>query len=146
MGYPCGIVGGQFSCLYLDCGTFDQQVASTAQIFDSLGTLFSVVEDLTLEYARDSKSMSSEWHTEADLAHPWRVLLRSFGNVKALFVDDGPTGEMSRCLLSDDGSPMDRLPELKELSYSTCDDVDSAFTAFADSRKKTGNPVVLVRR
>lgn len=145
VGYPSGVVGGQFSCLYFDYGTFDQQVASTVQIFNSLWPLFSVVEDLTIEYARDS--MSSEWHTEVDHTRPWHVILRSFGNVKALFVDDGPGGEMSRCLLSDDGgSPMNRLPELKELSYSTCDDVDSAFTAFADVRKKAGNPVVLVRR
>jgi hypothetical protein len=144
VGYSCGAVGEQFSCLYFDCGTFDRQVASTAQIFNSLGTLFSGVEDLTLEYARDS--MSLEWHIEADQTHPWCVLLRSFGNVKALFVDDGPTGEISRCLLSDDGgSPMDRLPVLKELSYSTRDGLDSAFTAFADARKKAGNPVVLVR-
>ena len=83
--------------------------------------------------------MSSEWHVEADRTRSGRVLLRSFGSVKALIIDDGPTREISRFLLSDNGgSPKDRLAELKELSYSTCDShsVDSAFTAFADARKK----------
>jgi hypothetical protein len=144
MAYPHGMIGGQFSCLYFDCGSFDQQVASAVQIFDSLGTLFSAVEHLTIEYARDS--VLSEWQIEDDYIRFCRGLLRSFGNVKTLFVDDGPAGEMSRCLLSDDGgSPMDRLPKLKELSYSTCNRADSAFIAFAEACKNSGCPVVLVR-
>jgi hypothetical protein len=132
----------------VDCAHLDWQVASLAQISTALRTIFSVVEDLTLEYSRSS--ISPEWHNEADRAQ-WRELLRSFSNVKTLSVPDGLIGELSRSLQLDDGeSPTELLPELKELSFPASSesnpDADDAFTAFAQARQNAGHSFVLVRR
>ena len=112
-----------------------------AQIFTVLSPVFSEVVDLTLGY---SEHLSSpEWHYEADRAQ-WRDLLRSFHNVKSLFVPEGLTRELSRSLRPAEGeSSVDVLPELKELKCSTYSD---AFSLFVDARQLAGRPVTLVRR
>ncbi|KAH9981810.1 hypothetical protein BJV74DRAFT_887316 [Russula compacta] len=123
-------------------GHLDSQVASVVQLFNSLGEVFSAVERLTIEYKRHS--ISSEWNNEADRTQ-WRELFRSFSNVKTLRVDDGIVTQLSDSLRSDDGeSPMDVLPELKELSYPASG--GDPFTAFIDARQKAGHPVTLDRR
>ncbi|KAH9981787.1 hypothetical protein BJV74DRAFT_853560 [Russula compacta] len=123
----------------LGCIPFDWQIASAAQIFDELGTAFSAVESLTLEYGGVFMPFS-----EADRGQ-WRKLLRSFRNVKTLRVGNKLTEELSRSLeLGNGESPTDLLPELKELVCSTGGDANNAFTAFIDARQTVGNPVALV--
>jgi hypothetical protein len=114
-----------------------------AQIFDSLGQIFSTVEHLTLEHQD-----SSEEHNGADRTQ-WRKLLRSFNNVKTLRIDDGLVKELSRSLRSDDGElplRMELLPELQELTYSGSGDAGDApaFTSFINARQNAGRPVTLV--
>lgn len=136
--------GAKMYALYVDvgCKLFDWQVASAAQILNTLRSVFSSVEHLTLEYA-----ISSEWHNEADPAQ-WRKLLESFSDVKTLLVDAGLVGDLSHSLQLDDGEPLpvEFLPELKEVSYSAIDNADDIFTPFIDARQKAGRPVTLVRR
>ncbi len=125
---------------------FDWQVASAAQIFSALRTVFSAVEHLTLEFRRNS--IVSEMNREADRTQ-WQELLRSFSNVKTLRVDIGLVGQLSRALQVDDGlgeAPMELLPELKELEYSDRRATKKAFKAFIDARRNAGHPVFLVRR
>jgi len=125
------------------CGHLDWQVASLAQILSVLRTALSTVEDITLESR--GRNMSSEWREEADHTQ-WRDLLGSFGNVKTLRVRTGLVRKLARSLRSDDGeSPVELLPELKELSYSPLCDIN-AFTSFIDARCIAGRPVTLVRR
>lgn len=123
----------------ITCIPFDWQVASAAQIFYELGTVFSAVEYLTLEYSGAFMPSSG-----ADRGQ-WRKLLRSFRNVKTLRVGNKLTGELSHSLKLDDGeSPMDLLPELKGLVCSAGGDFDNPFTTFINARQVVGHPVALV--
>ena len=137
-------VGGDFSLLHYDSGTFSQKMSTAGGIVNSLGTLFSTVEHLTLQ--RETASVSMGIGMEHSLTQ-WCKLLWPFGNVKTLLVDDGWTGEMSRFLpFGPRGPPMELLPELEELVYCTHQDiVVKAFTKFTKACRKAGRPVTLVR-
>ena len=87
----------------------------------------------------------AELENEAELTD-WRVLLRSFNNVKTLFAGNGVVEKLSRSLEPDDGEyPDNLLPELQELAYSPSNDHAGAFRGFIDTRQNAGHPVTLVR-
>ena len=139
--YPREWAGAYALYMEVICGHLEWQVASAAQIFETLGTMFSAVEYLTVESWRDFTSL--EWSNEADRTQ-WHELLRPFSNVKTLHVDDGLVKELSRALQIDDGeSPMGLLPELKAISSG---DFGETFTPFINARQNAGHPVILVRR
>ena len=141
----------------------DWQVASAAQAFQTLRTVSSAVEHLSLEY--DRHTISSEWNNEADRTQ-WRELLGSFGNVKTIYVYSELVGQLSQALQPGEGeSSAELLPELHELhelhnpdelhdpdklhdpdepSYSAIDASHNAFTSFIDARQKAGIPVTLI--
>jgi hypothetical protein len=124
----------------------DWQVVSAAQVFQTLKTVFSAVEDLTLEY--DRHYASSEWNRQADRTH-WGELLGSFGKVKTLLVEDGLVKQVSRALQPGEGESQTELfPELQELSYPS-KGVSRAssrtFALFIDARRKAGRPVQVNR-
>jgi hypothetical protein len=130
----------------------DRQLASVTKFFHTLGAVFSVVENLILKCDGPPLTPSSEWNNEADPTQ-WRELFRVFGKLKALYVDHGLVGQLSRFLQpelpNDEGeSPTDLLlPELRELWYSTIDDPESNngdtsfFAEFAYARRNAGRPV-----
>ena len=123
------------------CWHLDSQVSSMAQILNSLGHLFSVVEHLTFEH--EVHSRSSEEHNEVDRAE-WRKLLRPFRNAKTLWIDNGLVEQLSRSLDLEDGElPLELLPELQELTYSG---TGGAFTSFIDARQNADRAITLVRR
>ncbi|KAH9983236.1 hypothetical protein BJV74DRAFT_851243 [Russula compacta] len=131
----------------VSCGHLVRQVASAAQIINALRIVFSSVEHLALEYTNsNSNSMSLEWTDDADRSQ-WRELLRSFSNLKVLHVPEELIRVLS-CSLEpedeDEESPMEILPELKELSYSGSSDGGDALTRFIVSRQDAGHPVALV--
>ena len=137
-------MGAMLNNLDMDFGGrhLDWQIVSAAQVFHALSTVFSVVEDLTLNYGR--YDMSSEWNNEADRIH-WRKLLGPFGKVKNLTVNGGLVGQLSRALQpGEDESPTELLPELQKLSYSAEGTLRNAFTQFIDTRQKAGRPVTVV--
>jgi hypothetical protein len=72
-------------------------------------------------------------------------ILRDFGSLKALYMDYGLVGQLSRFQqLDEGGSPTDLLPELRELWYwhSTTDDSDDAFFAeFVHARRPQAAPL-----
>jgi hypothetical protein len=128
--------------IFVICWHLDWQVSSVAQIFDSLGHLFSVVEHLTFEHKVHSQS--SEEHNEVDRTE-WRKLLRPFRNVKTLRIDNGLVEQLSRCLELEDGEfPLELLPELQELTYSRSGNTGDTFTSFIDDRRNAGRPVAVV--
>ena len=133
---------GAFS-INVNCWHLDWQVSSVAQICNALSQMFSSVEHLTL--AHETHSQSSEEHNEVDRTE-WRKLLRSFSNVKTLRIGRGLVGELSRCLLSEDGEhPLEPLPELQELTYSESDNSNVTFASFIDARQNAGRPVTLIK-
>jgi hypothetical protein len=127
------------------CRHLDWQVESLAQILNALREVVSAVEYLTLEYSKIPIWPEPDGPDRAQ----WRELLRPFSNVKTLSVPKDLIRELAFSLQSEDGeSPMELLPELKELSYPAGDDrvADDAFTTFADARQNAGHPFALVRR
>jgi len=122
----------------ISCTPIDWQVSFAAQISRTLRTVFLSVDHLTLNFQRYPESSEAN---EADRT-PWRELLGSFSNVKVLRVNEDFHGQISRSLEIDDGeSPLELLPELKELHYPRFHD---AFQAFIDARQDAGRPVTLI--
>ena len=130
----------------VSCWHLDWQVASVAQIFNSLSQLSSAVEHLTLEL--EVHSRSSEEHNEVDRTNSeWRKLLRPFRNVKTFHIGNGLVEQLSRCLESKDGElPLELLPELQELTYSGSHDAGNGFTSFIDTCQSADRAITLVRR
>jgi len=118
----------------------DWQLASVTKFIHTLRTVFSPVEELVLRC--DGHLIPSELNNEIDPTQ-WRELFRVFGNLKCLYMDHGFVGQLSRFLQQYGGeSPMDLLPELREVGYSTTDDSDGEFFAeFAYARRNAGRPV-----
>ncbi|KAF8485122.1 hypothetical protein DFH94DRAFT_264306 [Russula ochroleuca] len=136
----------EMSALHIevDCWHLDWQVSSAAQISNSHSQMFSAVEHLSFEH--DEHFRSSEEHNEVDRTE-LRKLLRSFSNVKTLYVDDGLIKDFSHCLRLED--PLELLPELQELIYSVYPEsgtTGDSFTSFIDARQNAGRPITLVSR
>ena len=123
------------------CRHLDWQVSSVAQIFSALSPLFSMVEELNLDYR--IHTLSSEEHNQADHTR-WRELLGLFRSVKTLRVYDGLVEELSRSLQLDGEPPLGLLPELKELVYPAGSIGDKTFSSFVRERELVGHPVNLI--
>ena len=121
--------------LSLGSRTLHEQVTSAIQVFQTLGTVFSTVEHLTLIY---------DARIEPDRTR-WREFFRSFVNVKTLFVDTRLVRHLSRALHPGTrGSPTEPLPALQELSCPVTPTAVNPFTPFIDSRKRAGRPVTMI--
>jgi hypothetical protein len=137
--------GSYALCVTVYCWHLDWQVSSVAQICNALSQEFSAVEHLTLEH--EVHSLSSEEHNDVDRIK-WRNLLRSFSNVKIIYVGDGLVEKLSCCLRLEDGElPLELLPELQELTYVGSRDTRAgdALVSFIDARQNAGRPVTLAR-
>jgi hypothetical protein len=123
-------------------GHLDWQVSFVTQIFLPLKAVLTSVEHLSLEFFKHFESW--EPNNDADPTQ-WRELLRLFSNVKTLRVNELSVAGISGSLQVDDGgSPLELLPELKELQYSPLFGSGDEFNRFIDARQKTGRPVTLV--
>ena len=130
--------------ILVECEHLDWQVSSAAQIFNSLGQMFSAVEHITFEH--QVHSQSSEEHNQVD-RNEWRKLLRPFSNTKTLQIGDGLVEDLSSCLELEDGEgPLELLPKLQELTYFGRGGTDDVFTSFIDARRNADRPVSLVHR
>jgi hypothetical protein len=139
--YPHTGAGTYTFCIQLGGKHLDWQVVSAAQVFQALGTVFSAVEYLILEYD-DGRNILSEWDRQADRTY-WRELLRPFDKVKTLRVENKLVEPVSRALQTGEGeSPTELLPELQDIAYSR-EGASSAFTLFIDARQKAGFPVTM---
>ena len=124
------------------CGTRDSPVRNSGPVQHALHPVLSSVEQFTLSYVEHSQSI--EWHNNIDRTQ-WRGVLRSFGNLKTLHIQNTLAGRLSRSLQIDDGeSPVELLPNLTELGYYG-DDARDAFTPFIDGRQVAGHPVNLTK-
>ena len=118
------------------------QVASAAQIFHEIETVFFAVEQLTLRYA--GRVIYSEWDNQADRTQ-WRELFRTFRNVKTLLLEEEFVGQVSRALQSSAGEPpTELLPKLQKISYYPTDASCDAFAQFAEARQKAGRPISVI--
>jgi len=72
----------------------------------------------------------------------WRLLLRSFNNVKILFVANSAVNKLSCSLQLD--PPNNLLSELEELAYSPSNDNANTFNGFIDTCQNAGYLITLV--
>jgi hypothetical protein len=131
--------------LHVLCDHFEWQVSSMAQILSVLKPAFSLVADLTLDYAEHWHSVTSEWHNQAS-GTQWRRVLGSFRNVKTLGVQRRLVGGLTCSPRLDEleGPPLDSelLSELKEL---VCPETrHSDFAPFIEKRRAAGRPTDLI--
>ena len=141
-GVPIGPTNEYALGIVVNCCHLDWQASSTAQIFNSLGQIFSAVEQFALQHHVHNKS--SEEHNDVDRTE-WRKLFRPFSNVKTLRIHRGLVEDLSRCLELEDGElPLELLPELQEIRFYGSGDIGDAFTSFIDTRRNAGRPVTLV--
>jgi len=132
--------------MHVSCQSLDWQVACAAQIFGTLGSAFSSVKRLHLQFGERESPSEGDNVIDVDPTQ-WRIFLGSFSNVETLLIDDGLTKGLSLSLRQDDGEPpLHLLSKLKELVYSASDDVDDAFASFIHAREVAGHSVSLVRR
>jgi len=124
------------------CRQVDWQVSAAAQIFNVLVPVLSMVEDLAFVY--EEHDPLSEQHNGINRTQ-WRNLLRSFNCVKAFRIPENLISHLSHSFQLEDGeSPMELLPELKELVYEKEGDPGDAFTPFINARQIAGHPVALI--
>jgi hypothetical protein len=117
------------------------QISSASKICSALRVAFSSVEDLTLEFRRSVTLF--ELTNGTDRAQ-CRELLRSFSNVKTLRVPSDLVGKVARSLRPEgEESPIELLPELKELACPLDQTVCVAFAPFINARQSAGRPVTL---
>jgi len=134
--------------VHVMCRNSDSQVSSMVQILNSLSPMFSAVEGVrvALRYPL--------WPEELDDIvvdrTQWRELLRPFSPANTLQLEGDEVNqlvaELSRSLQVYDGeSPMELLPDLKNLIYSRHVS-GRPFKAFIHARQKAGHPVTLDHR
>jgi len=117
------------------------KVSNAAQILTALRPLFSSVIYLTLT--------CKDYHFLPELQDKvkptdWCVLLRSFNNMKILFIAKGVIEKLSRSLQFNDGDPPNALlPELKRIIFSPPNDNVDSFTGFINTRQHSGHPIIL---
>ena len=122
----------------------ESQLSPMAQILTSLSQSFTVAEHLTLGLGMEGHFLS-EAQSEADRSE-WRKLLRSFGNVKTLWIDNRLVEDLSRCLQLDNGELcLGLLPDLQELTCYGGGNTGDAFASFIDARQNAGRPIALAR-
>jgi hypothetical protein len=124
------------------CDVFDH-VDCAAQICNTLGTVLSDVEKLTLT----GRSWTPVDQQGGDInSATWRTLLRSFIGAKKLHMCRVLQREISRALqVGDAGLDPWLLPSLQELIPDFSERrVDNSFTSFIDARQVAGRPVRLV--
>jgi hypothetical protein len=136
--------GAPMYSLYMDIFSIHihWQVVSVTQIFHQLRTLFSGVEHLSLEFRRNP--LAEAFELNEDYGHiNWGELLRPFGNVKTLRLDDRLKGPLSY-YLRDGELSVELLPELKVLEYPASQGPENLFSAVIDAHNDAGRPITVV--
>ena len=123
--------------LHVNCKPLDWQIDSAGQVCSALGTVVSIVEELTL--GTDTFQLSSDWESRRDNTL-WHELLLPFIGLKKLHVDSSLTLELGLALETAAGGSV--LPELQEINASlTTDRENEAFSVFVKTRESVGRPV-----
>ena len=123
--------------LHVNCEPLDWQIDSAGQVCSALGTVVSIIEELTLGI--DKFQLSSDWESRRDDTL-WHELLMPFIGLKKLHVDSSLTLELALALESAAGGSV--LPELQEINATLSTDRENeAFSAFVKTRESVGRPV-----
>ena len=119
------------------CKPLDWQVNSAGQVCGALGTIMSIVEELTLQFY--AYGMPLYWESRRDNTL-WHELLLPFIGLKKLHVGYPLTLELALALESAAGGLV--LPELQEINASlTTDRENEAFSVFVKTWESVGRPV-----
>jgi hypothetical protein len=126
--------------LRVNCKPLDWQIDSAGQVCSALGTVMSIVEELTLGFHKGyGLRMSSYWESRRDNTM-WHELLLPFIGLKKLHVDSSLTLELALALESAAGGSV--LPELQEINVRLRTNREKeAFSVFVKTRESVGRPV-----
>lgn len=130
--------------LHVTCPLLSWQVDCAAQICSALGTTFSGIEQLTLDFERQMEP--EEWLGGTVSRAIWRVLLQPFTGAKKLrILGHALAWELSGASHSGEiGSNAELLPSLEELAAELEEEhADNAFVSFIEARQVAGRPVLL---
>ena len=115
------------------------QISFAAEICNELRIPLSEIQYLSLECSISPTPFDGTNRLRC------RQILKSFGNLMTLRVPLGLVREVSNALQSQDGeSPMEILPELRELACYWNAYAHSSFSPFIDARQSAGYPVTAV--
>ena len=126
------------------CHVFNWQVDCAAQICSALGTIFSGVKQLTLDFERQLEP--EEWLDGDARRTIWRSLLQPFTGARRLrILGRAIAWELSHASQSSEGwLDAGLLPSLKELAVTLDEEhEDIAFASFIEARQIAGHPVLL---
>ena len=138
-GYERGI--GKLT-LHINCEPLDWQIYSAMQICSTLGKVFSIVEELTVDLEKDEMPLG--WENTLD-STMWHELLLPFIRVKKLWIGTSLTLEFSQALGSVAGGlVLELLPDLQELDVQLdINLVKNGLSSFLQIRKFVGRPVLV---
>ena len=139
-GYKRGI--GKLG-LHINCKPLDWQIYSATQVCSTLGKVFSIIEELTVDLNKDG--MLSGWGNTLD-SFMWHELLLPFIDVKKLRIGTSLTLELSQALGSVAGRlVLELLPDLQDLEGRLeIDPAKNALSSFLKIRESVGRPVRVV--
>lgn len=129
--------------LQINCESLDWQLDSAAQVCGALGTVLSVIGELTLDLNVDG--MPSDWENTLEVML-WHELLLPFIGVRKLHISSSLTLQLSQALQSDAGElVLELLPEVEELDVQLeIDHANAAFALFLEIRESVGRAVQLL--
>ena len=123
--------------IHVNCKPLDWQIDSAGQVCSALGTMMSIVEELTLDFYEHG--MPSYWENRRDNTL-WHELLLPFIGLKKLHVNSSLALELALALESVAGGSV--LPELQEINTMLITDREKgAFSVFVKTRESVGRPV-----
>ena len=112
-----------------------------AQIFNAIVPVLSVMEGLAHHCEEHDPPLGQQNEVNHTRLHD---LLRPFSGIKVLYVAEELITKFTHSLQTEDGeTPLELLPELKELTYYKDGDPSDAFKSFANTRQIAGRPVTL---
>ena len=117
------------------CKDLDWQIDCAAQICHALIPALSNIERLALDFF--GRNIPTELQNGEIDSTTWHELLRSYVEVKELYIDKRLLEELSRALLVDEvGLDPAFLPNLQNITAE-----DNRFTSFIETRQIVGRPV-----
>ena len=121
--------------LHVNCEPLDWQIFSATQVCSTLGKVFSIVEELTVDL--NEHGMPSGWENTLNSVM-WHELLLPFIGIKKLCISPSITVELSEALERVAGGlALELLPDLQELMIYP----EEALSSFLANRKSIGRPV-----
>jgi hypothetical protein len=127
-------------CLGVMCKQLDWQIDCAAQICSALIPALSGIKKFSLNFHQDATPIHWEIDSQVD-STTWHDLLRSFIELKELYIPGRLLEELSRAMQEDEvGLDPEFLPNLRSIHA-----IRNLFTSFIDARQVVDRPVKFMK-